>query len=147
MAGYFKDLFSGTKSLGVGLSITLKYLFKPVVTLQYPHESLKMSARFRGHIELLGDEETGAPKCIVCGMCQRACPSNCITLTGEKPEGAKKKVLTSYVLDFTKCSLCGSCVESCKFGAVTFSKEYNLAGPRKEAYIFDLKKRLEERSG
>lgn len=147
MSGYFRELFGGTKSLAVGLGITLRYMMKPVVTLQYPHESLKMTARFRGHIELIGDEETGEPKCVVCGMCQKACPSGCITLAGEKPEGGKKKALTSYILDFTKCSLCGQCVESCKFGAVTFSKDYNLAGPSKAAYIFDLKKRLEEKSG
>ena len=122
-------------------------MVKPVVTLQYPHESLKMTPRYRGHIELIGDEATGAPKCIACGMCERGCPSKCISITSEKPEGAKKKVLTGYILDFTKCSLCGQCVESCKFGAITFSKEYNLAGPRKEAFIFDLKKRLEEKSG
>ena len=146
MSGYFKDLFGGTKSLAVGLGITIRYMCKPVVTLQYPHESLKMSARFRGHIELVGDEETGAPKCIVCGMCQKACPSNCISLAGEKPEGAKKKVLTNYTLDFTTCSLCGQCVESCKFGAITFSKDYNLAGPNRQAYIYDLLKRLEEKS-
>jgi NADH-quinone oxidoreductase subunit I len=143
MSGYFCELYSGTKSLFVGLGITFRYMLKPVVTLQYPHESLPMSARFRGHIELIGDEETGAPKCVVCGMCQKGCPSNCISLAGEKPEGGKGKVLTSYVLDFTKCSLCGQCVESCKFGAIRFSKDYNLAGPRKEAYIFDLLKRLE----
>lgn len=147
MGAYFKELFSGTKSLAVGLGITFRYMLKPVVTVQYPHESLPMSPRFRGHIELVADEETGAPKCVVCGMCQKGCPSGCITLTGEKPEGGKKKVLTSYFLDFTKCSLCGQCVESCKFDAITFSKEYNLAGPRKEAYIFDLKKRLEAKSG
>ena len=147
MSGYFKELFGGTKSLAVGLGITMKYMVKPVVTLQYPHESLEMSARFRGHIELIGDEETGAPNCVACGMCERGCPSGCISITSEKPEGAKKKVLTGYILDFTKCSLCGQCVESCKFNAITFSKDYNLAGPRKEAYIFDLKKRLEEKSG
>jgi len=146
MSGYWKDVFGGTKSLAVGLGITIKAFFQPVVTLQYPHESLKMTPRFRGHIDLVKDEETGESKCIVCGMCQKACPSGCITVDGEKPEGAKKKVLTKYTLDFTKCSLCGLCVESCKPEAITFSKDYNLAGPRKEAYIFDLKKRLEERS-
>jgi len=146
MSGYIKDLFGGTWSLAVGLGITFRYMVRPVVTVQYPHESPEMSSRFRGHIELIGNEETGEPNCVVCGMCQRACPSGCITLAGEKPEGAKKKVLTSYVLDFTKCSLCGQCVESCKFNAVTFSKDYNLAGPAKEAFIFDLKKRLEEKS-
>ena len=142
MGAYFKELFTGTKSLFVGLGITIKQMFKPVVTLQYPHESLPMTPRFRGHIELVPGED-GQNKCIVCGMCQRACPSGCITVAGEKPEGAKRKVLTKYILDFTKCSLCGMCVESCKPGAIRFSKDYNLAGPRREDYVFDLLKRLE----
>lgn len=143
MISYFKQLFSGFRSLLVGLKITSKEMVKPVVTLQYPHESLKMTPRFRGHIELIKDLESGGNKCIVCGMCQRACPSGCITIAGEKPEGAKRKVLTQYILDFTKCSLCGLCVESCKPAAITFSKDYNLAGPIKEVYIYDLLKRLE----
>ncbi len=147
MSGYFSELFGGFWSLLVGLSITFRYMLKPVVTLQYPRKSLKMTPRFRGHIELIPNAETGAPNCVVCGMCQKACPSNCITVAGEKAEGGKGKVLTKYILNFTTCSLCGMCVESCKFNAITFSKEYNLAGPRKEAYIFDLKKRLEDRRG
>ena len=130
----------------MGMKITITEMFKPVVTLQYPHESLKMTPRYRGHIELIKDEVEGGSKCIVCGMCQRACPSGCITVAGEKPEGAKRKVLTQYILDFTKCSLCGLCVESCKPAAIDFSKEYNLAGPSKEAYIYDLLKRLEEKN-
>lgn len=145
MSGYFKDLFGGTKSLAVGLGITFKYMVKPVVTVQYPHQSLTMPPRFRGHIELKPDEETGGSKCVVCGMCERACPTNCISLAGEKPEGAKKKVLTKYILNFTTCSLCGLCVESCKFDAITFSKDFNLASPRKEDFIYDLKKRLDEK--
>jgi NADH-quinone oxidoreductase subunit I len=119
---------------------------EPVVTLQYPHEHLEMTPRFRGHIELIPNEETGEPKCIVCGMCQKGCPSGCISLAGEKREGVKGKVLTKYILNFTTCSLCGQCVESCKFGAIRFSKDYNLASPRKEDFIFDLIKRLKEKS-
>jgi NADH-quinone oxidoreductase subunit I len=140
---YFSEIYTGTRSLFIGLGITIKEFFKSSVTLQYPHEHLEMTPLFRGHIELVKDEETGQPKCIVCGMCQKACPSNCITLEGEKREGVKGKVLTSYTLDFTKCSLCGICVESCKPGAITFSKDYNLAGTRRSDYIFDLLKRLE----
>ena len=146
MIDYLREIISGTWSLFVGLGITIRYFFKPVVTVQYPHQTLPMTPRFRGHIELVKDEETGEPKCIVCGMCQKACPSNCITVNGEKREGVKGKVLTEYTLDFTKCSLCGLCVESCTPNAITFSKDYNLAGVRKEAYIFDLKKRLEAKN-
>ena len=146
MIDYLREIISGTWSLFVGLGITIRYFFQPVVTVQYPHETLPMTPRFRGHIELVKDEETGETKCIVCGMCQKACPSNCITVNGEKREGVKGKVLTEYTLDFTKCSLCGLCVESCPTAAITFSKDYNLAGVSKEAYIFDLKKRLEAKN-
>ena len=145
MSGYFKELISGTKSLFIGLGITGKYFFEPVVTMQYPMEHVEMTPRFRGHIELIGNEE-GKSNCIVCSMCQRACPSGCISLAGVKPEGEKKKVLTSYILDFTTCSLCGSCVESCNFNALRFSNEYNLASTRKEDFIMDLLKRLEDQN-
>jgi len=145
MNEYWRDIFGGGKSLVVGLNITAREFFKPVVTEQYPHFVPVMQDRFRGHIELIPNEETGEPNCVVCGMCQRACPSGCITLAGEKPEGGKKKVLNKYILDFTTCSLCGSCVESCNFNAIRFSKDYNLASTNKDDYIFDLLKRLEER--
>lgn len=127
------------------MGITFREFFKPVVTVPYPYETIKMTARYRGHVELIEDEE-GKPKCVVCMACQRACPSECIAIEGEKTEGSKKKVLTSYMLDFTKCSLCGSCVEACNFDALTFSKEYNLASTRKEDFHFDLLKRLEDRN-
>jgi len=143
--GYFKDIVDGAVSLAVGLGITFKYMCGPVVTLQYPHESLKMTPRYRGHIELVPDPETGESLCIVCGMCQKACPSGCISVAGEKPEGGKKKVLTKYTLNFTTCSLCGQCVENCKPGAITFSKDYNLASTNRNDYIFDLTQRLKER--
>ena len=130
MIDYLREIISGTWSLFVGLGITIRYFFQPVVTVQYPYQTLPMTPRFRGHIELVKDEATGEPKCIVCGMCQKACPSNCITVNGEKREGVKGKVLTEYTLDFTKCSLCGLCVESCTPKAITFSKDYNLAGVR-----------------
>lgn len=146
MSEYWNDVFGGAKSLVIGLSITAREFFKPVVTEQYPWELPEIPDRYRGHIELIGNEETGKAKCVACGMCQRGCPSGCITVAGKKPEGEKKKVVTKYILDFTTCSLCGTCIESCNFGAIQFSKDYNLAGTRKEDYIFDLIKRLEEQN-
>jgi NADH-quinone oxidoreductase subunit I len=145
MIDYLKEIFYGLKSLFTGLVITIRYFFKPIVTVQYPHETLEMYPKYRGHIQLTRNEETGQPKCIVCGMCQKACPSVCIALDGVKPEGAKGKVLTSFVLDFTKCSLCGLCVEVCPADAIEFSKRYNLASRNRDEYIIDLLKRLEDK--
>lgn len=146
MSGYWSDIINGGKSLVTGMMITAREFIKPVVTEQYPWEVPTMTPLFRGHIELIGNEETGAPNCVVCGMCQRACPSNCISLDGKKNEGGKGKILTSYVLDFTKCSLCGSCVESCNFNALRYSKVYNLASFDKNDFIIDLMQRLEEQN-
>ncbi len=145
MVAYFSEIFSGLLSLFIGMGITFREFFKPTVTVQYPYEILTMPDNYRGHVELIENEE-GTPNCIVCMMCQRACPSACISIAGKKVEGKKGKVLTKYILDFTKCSLCGSCVESCNFNALEYSKEYNLASTRKEDFIFDLLKRLEERN-
>lgn len=145
MTAYMKTLCYGAWSLLVGLSITLRFFFRPVVTKQYPHETLPIPPRYRGHIDLVYDPESGGDKCIACGACQKACPSGCITLESEKLEGAKKKSLTSYRLDFTRCSLCGLCVESCPTGALDFSNDYNLAGYDAAEFDFDLLQRLKER--
>lgn len=142
MSGYFTDLLNGTKSLVIGLNITIKEFVKKPITLQYPHEALKMTPRYRGHIEMVKDEKTGTHRCIACGMCEKGCPSGCITVKSEKRPGVKGKVVTAYILNFTTCSLCGQCVDNCKPEAITFSKDYNLASTRREDFIFDLLQRL-----
>jgi len=140
------DLLSGFGSLLTGMRITLQQFFKPPVTVHYPHESLKMPARYRGHILLVRDPATGKSVCIACKSCEKACPSDCIVVEGIKREGDKRKSVTDFKLDFTRCSLCGSCVEVCPVDALEFSKAYNLASTSKEAfYQIDLVKRVEAR--
>lgn len=147
MNQYWTDIIYGGKSLLTGLAITAREFFSPVVTEQYPYEVPTMTPLFRGHTELIGNEETGLPNCVVCGACPRACPSSCITLEGKKAESGKGRVLTRYILDFSKCSLCGLCVESCKFNALRFSRDYNLVSFDKDDFIYmDLMKRLEEQN-
>jgi len=142
MKNSLKDIATGFNSLLTGMRITLGQFFKPTVTVHYPHETLKMPPRFRGHIELVRNPETGKAVCFACKLCERACPSDCILVEGAKLEGEKKKSVTDYRLDFTRCSLCGACVEACPADAIRFSKNYNLAGTSKEAYVFDLVARL-----
>jgi len=144
MNAYFRDLFEGIKSLLVGMTVTIKAYFSPVVTVQYPREKNYITPNYRGHLLLIKDEKSGLPKCVACGICERSCPSGCIKVQSEKKEGEKKKTLTGYNLDFTKCSLCGICVESCSFGAIEYSNEYNLAGLTREEFHYDLLKVLKE---
>jgi NADH-quinone oxidoreductase subunit I len=140
-----QELIAGFASLLTGMRITLQQFFKPSVTVHYPHESLKMPKRYRGHIILVRDPATGQSLCVACKSCEKACPSDCIVVNGIKREGEKKKSVSEFKLDFTKCSLCGSCVEACHADALDFSKNYNLASTSKEAfYQIDLLQHLDD---
>jgi NADH-quinone oxidoreductase subunit I len=147
MKAAFQEVYGGFMSLLTGMRITLGQFFKPVITVQYPRQTLKMPARFRGHIQLVLDPETGKSRCTACLLCERACPSDCIMVQGAKLEGRKTKSVTEYKLDFTTCSLCGACVEACPFDAIEFSKEYNVVALSRDAFNnMDLVQRLEEKS-
>jgi NADH-quinone oxidoreductase subunit I len=126
LATAIRETYTGFVSLLTGMRITAREAVRPNITVQYPHETLKMPARFRGHIQLVLDPATGRPLCNACTLCMKACPSGCIVLDGVRRESDKKKVVSRYELDFTKCSLCGSCVEICPSDAIEFSKQYNV---------------------
>lgn len=145
MIEYFKEIFGGLWSLLVGLKLTAQYALQPTITVHYPFETIDITPNYKGHTDLVLDPQTGESKCISCMMCERTCPSNCITVHSEKPEGSKKKILVRYDLDFTKCSLCGNCVEVCPVDALEFSQEYRLAGFTRHEFHFELVGRLKER--
>ncbi len=145
---FILNIIQGAISLVSGLCVTTKAFFSPVVTVQYPRQTVaKISPRFRGHTKLVEDEERpGRTKCIVCGMCERSCPSkSIIKVEGEKLEGEKKKTATVYILNFTTCSHCGLCVEICPADALAFSADYNPASYDKEDFCYDLVKEFQKR--
>ena len=144
---YVVDIVKGAFSLLIGMGVTIGAFFMPGVTVQYPRQTINISPRFRGHTKLVADEENPErTKCIVCGMCERNCPSKSIKrVSGEKMEGEKKKTATEYILDFTTCSHCGLCVETCPVDALAFSADYNAVGYSREDFYYDLIKEFEKR--
>lgn len=145
MIGYFREILSGAWSLLVGMRLTARFGVGRTMTVHYPFERLDVTPNFRGHTDLVIDPETAESKCITCMMCEKTCPSSCIGIRAEKPEGAKKKILVEYHLDFTKCSLCGNCVEVCPVDALEYSHEYNLAATSRHAFHFELVGRLRDK--
>jgi NADH-quinone oxidoreductase subunit I len=150
--GYFREIYSGARSLVIGMRISfgqfIRNFTKGDHNVPYPHATLPIPERYRGHI-IFTNDESGKSLCIACKSCEKACPSDCIFVDGEKKEGEKKKSATQFNLDFTRCSLCGACVEVCPTDALMFSKRYNLAGTSKVVYakidlIKDLEKRLQK---
>ncbi len=134
MIAALKEVYIGLQSLAVGMAITLKQFFSRPVTVHYPWQTLELPARYRGHIVLVCDEQTGRLRCIACKACERICPSDCIFVDGVKRPGETRKSVTEFNLDFTKCSLCGLCVEVCPVDALAFSKRYNLASTQKSDF-------------
>ena len=101
VADYFRKIYQNCRAIVIGMSITIRYFFRPetVITLQYPHEMDKLPDRHRG-IHFLETE-----KCIMCYICAKACPVDCIYIEGTRDgevEGAyqgKGVVMTKVVID------------------------------------------------
>lgn len=128
----------GAWSLLVGMKVTLKHVFRPPITSQYPRQRLQMSTAYRNVIALVEVEEVGSHDCIDCGACVRVCPSFCIEVEGERPEGMKRKRATLFEVDFALCSECGLCVDVCPTLTLGYSREYDQAGYRRGEFLYDL---------
>jgi len=144
MQKMLKEIFGGLKSLGVGMSITLREFFKPNVTERYPRTAPTLPPNYRGPLELVRDPESGQSLCIACQACAKGCPSDCILIEGEKKEGEKKKSATKFLFDYSKCSICGSCVEVCPTDAIQYSRAYNIVSSDKKDFYMDLLKKLQD---
>ena len=59
-----------------GMALTLRYFFKPKVTVNYPYEKGPLSPRFRGE-HALRRYPNGEERCIACKLCQAVCPAHC----------------------------------------------------------------------
>ena len=109
MIEYFSGIYRVSKALLKGMGVTLGWMLKPAVTVQYPHQKLTMSPRFRGALTF--DKET----CTACNLCVKACPTACISLEPAIDPATKKRVakVSWYQIDFGKCNYCRLCEEAC----------------------------------
>ncbi|QHL87048.1 4Fe-4S dicluster domain-containing protein [Nibribacter ruber] len=144
--GFWRDL----QSLWQGLGLTWRHLFQArerrsplhiadpnyfqqdtgVVTLTYPYESLPVpeNGRYRLHNEI--------DDCIVCDLCAKICPVDCITIEsvkateeiGETSDGTKKRLYAPvFDIDLAKCCYCGLCTTVCPTDCLTMTKVYDFA--------------------
>ncbi len=124
-----------------GLFLTLKYFFKPKVTINYPFEKGALSSRFRGE-HVLRRYESGEERCIACKLCEAVCPAQAIVIEAEPREDGSRRT-TRYDIDMTKCIYCGYCQESCPVDAIVEGPNYEFATETREELIYDKEKLLE----
>lgn len=138
---YFKGIATGVKSLATGLKTTMRELFIPKITEQYPENrnelmaEMERNSRFRGRLSM-PHNDNNEHKCVGCGICQMNCPNDTITVKTkmiETEDGRKKKVLDQYIYDQGICMYCMICVRVCPHGAIDFVPEF-------EGAVFDREK-------
>jgi formate hydrogenlyase subunit 6/NADH:ubiquinone oxidoreductase subunit I len=71
-------------------ALTLKYFFKPKVTINYPFEKNPISPRFRGE-HALRRYPNGEERCIACKLCEAVCPAQAITIESEPREDGSSR--------------------------------------------------------
>jgi len=124
-----------------GMWLTLKYFFKPKVTVNYPYEKGPLSPRFRGE-HALRRYPTGEERCIACKLCEAICPAQAITIEAE-PRADGQRRTTRYDIDMTKCIYCGFCEESCPVDAIVEGPNFEFATETREELMYDKAKLLE----
>lgn len=124
-------------AIAQGLAITLRYVFRPRFTRQYPEEPLPKTAATRGQPRLVRRDD-GAPRCVSCGLCEYACPAFAITIDGGETDRPIEREPKRFEIDMLRCILCGFCEEACPKDAIFMSQELELADYTREDHLFEL---------
>jgi NADH-quinone oxidoreductase subunit I len=119
-----------------GMALTLRKLFSPPITRQYPDEKPPMYPGFRGQHALVRDPVTQDSKCIGCMRCVTVCPSRCIHIRSDK-DARGKEVVESYAIEALRCVFCGYCVEVCPVGAITMTEVFEYSTYERKSLYFD----------
>lgn len=100
--------------------MTFGSLFKKPETVKYPFESKPQPAGLKGHIAI--DVDT----CILCGLCERSCATNCIEVSKDK---------RTWSIDRLQCVQCGYCITVCPKKSLSMDPNYAPATTRHEADV------------
>ena len=104
-------------------TMTLRSLVSKPETVLYPFESKPSPAGLKGHIA------NDMDACILCGICQRTCPSGALTVD---------KAAQTWAIDRFRCVQCAACTRACPKECLTMEGSYQK--PTREKHVDTLTK-------
>ena len=136
--------------IAAGLRTTLRHMFQPKLTLEYPEQRPAIPVGYRGVPTLVMDPH-GREKCVSCQLCEFVCPPKAIRIIpGTVPEGSGRehveKAPQEFDIDMLRCIYCGLCQEVCPEEAIFLQNQFSMSGYSREEMVNN-KARLYELGG
>jgi len=123
------------RALLIGLRVTSGHFFrnlwgfirrKPTVfTVRYPEERLQLPKAFRG-MPVLVQMDNGKERCVACGLCEWACPTDCITIFPAETADEIERYPEVFDINMSRCMYCGLCEDACPEEAIVMSQRVEI---------------------
>jgi NADH-quinone oxidoreductase subunit I len=136
------------RAILTGLRVTSRHFFrnlwgwivgKPTVaTVMYPEQDLVKPPAFRG-MPVLVEMDSGKERCVACGLCEWACPVDCIYIVPGETEDAIERYPRVFDIDMGRCMYCGLCEEACPEEAIVMSDRVEISAFSREGTLWHKK--------
>jgi len=103
--------------------VVINALFKKSACEMYPIKPARVYDNTKGQIEI------DAPKCILCTLCDKKCPTHAI-----KVDRAGR----TWKINYFQCIYCNNCVEICPKKCLNMSTQYSAPEATKEIQVVDI---------